>query len=149
VTGFFVTGATGFIGSAVARLLDTRGLAVSVLARATSPRGNLKDLKCEVALGDMTDAAAMNRALNGVRYLFHVAADCRLWAPDRSERSEIVRTNREGTRVVMRAASAKKAGGWFFVQDVVLQLGETAIDFPPMQKPASFSLTRVGANNRN
>lgn len=106
-----MTGATGFIGSAVARLLDTRGLAVSVLARATSPRGNLKDLKCEVALGDMTDAAAMNRALNGVRYLFHVAADCRLWAPDRSE---IVRTNREGTRVVMRAASAKKAGGWFF-----------------------------------
>jgi hypothetical protein len=51
--------------------------------------------------------------------------------------------------VVMRAASAKKAGGWFFVQDVVLQLGETAIDFAPMQKPASFSLTRVGANNRN
>ena len=96
-----VTGATGFIGSAVARLLNARGLAVRVLARPTSPRGNLEGLKCELALGDMTDADAMNRALSGVRCLFHIAADYRLWAPDCSE---IVRTNLEGTRAVMRAA---------------------------------------------
>ena len=96
-----VTGATGFVGSAVARLLDSRGLAVRVLARSTSPRRNLEGLNCEVVLGDMTDATAMNRALNGTRFLFHVAADYRLWAPDSRE---IIRTNLEGTRAVMQAA---------------------------------------------
>jgi dihydroflavonol-4-reductase len=96
-----VTGATGFVGSAIARLLDARGLAVRVLARPTSPRRNLEGLNCEVALGDITDSSAMNRALDGVRFLFHVAADYRLWAPNSSE---IIRTNREGTRAVMQAA---------------------------------------------
>jgi dihydroflavonol-4-reductase len=96
-----VTGATGFVGSAVARLLDARSLAVRVLARPTSPRRNLEGLNCEVVLGDMTDASAMNRALGGVRFLFHVAADYRLWAPNSSE---IIRNNREGTLAVMQAA---------------------------------------------
>ncbi len=96
-----VTGATGFVGSAVARLLHARGLALRILARPTSPRGNLQGLNCEVVWGDMTDTAAMNRALNGVRFLFHVAADYRLWAPDSSE---IVRANHQGTRSVMQAA---------------------------------------------
>jgi dihydroflavonol-4-reductase len=74
---------------------------VRVLARPTSPRRNLEGLDCEVVLGDMTDPGAMSRALDGVRYLFHVAADYRLWAPDSSE---IIRTNREGTRTVMQSA---------------------------------------------
>ena len=96
-----VTGATGFVGSAVARLLDERGFAVRVLARPTSPRRNLEGLNCEVVLGDITNISAMKDALGGVRFLFHLAADYRLWAPNSSE---IIRTNRKGTLTVMQAA---------------------------------------------
>ena len=96
-----VTGATGFVGSAVARMLLAKGVAVRALARAESPRRNLEGLDAEVALGDMRSAADMARALQGARWLFHVAADYRLWARDPEE---IVRNNREGTATVMQAA---------------------------------------------
>jgi dihydroflavonol-4-reductase len=96
-----VTGATGFVGAAVARALLQRGCRVRVLARATSPRRNLAGIDAEVVQGDMLDAASVERALEGVRYLFHVAADYRLWARDPAE---IERNNIDGTRTVMRAA---------------------------------------------
>ena len=98
-----VTGATGFVGSAVARAAAARGFAVRVLARAGSPRGNLAGFPNEIAEGDMKDEASVRRALEGVRYLFHVAADYRIWARDPQE---IIRNNREGTRAVMVAAKA-------------------------------------------
>ena len=96
-----VTGASGFVGSAVAHALAARGFAVRALVRPTSRRTNLTGLTCEIVEGDMGDAPSMIRALDGVRYLFHVAADYRLWArnPD-----EIMRNNLEGTRNVMEAA---------------------------------------------
>ena len=87
-----VTGASGFVGSAVLRALPARGATVRVLVRASSPRANLEGLDCEVVDGDMTDAASMAAAMNGVRHLFHVAADYRLWARDPEE---IVRNNLE------------------------------------------------------
>ncbi|HEY4071864.1 MAG TPA: hopanoid-associated sugar epimerase [Herbaspirillum sp.] len=96
-----VTGASGFVGSAVARAALARGWQVRVLVRPTSPRSNLDQLDVEVVEGDMRDPASMQRALTGVRYLLHVAADYRLWAPDPEE---IMRANLEGTRVVMEAA---------------------------------------------
>ena len=96
-----VTGVSGFVGSAVARALVAQGEAVRALVRATSPRRNLDGLVCEVMVGDMTDPAAMNLAMKGVRRLYHVAADYRLWARDPSE---ILRANLEGTRTVMEAA---------------------------------------------
>ena len=96
-----VTGATGFVGSAVARALEAKGVAVRALARAESPRRNLEGLKAEVVTGDMRSAADMGRALQGARWLFHVAADYRLWARDPEE---IVRNNREGAEAVMQAA---------------------------------------------
>jgi dihydroflavonol-4-reductase len=96
-----VTGASGFVGSAVARAALARGWQVRVMVRPTSPRGNLDQLNVEVVEGDMRDPASMRRALGGVRYLLHVAADYRLWAPDPEE---IMRANLEGTRVVMEAA---------------------------------------------
>jgi dihydroflavonol-4-reductase len=96
-----VTGAAGFVGSAVARKLAARGLAVRVLARPTSPRANFAGLDCDIVPGDMRDPASVAAAMRDVRYLFHVAADYRLWAPDPDE---IVRNNREGTRIVMEAA---------------------------------------------
>ncbi|MFI4934116.1 MAG: hopanoid-associated sugar epimerase [Caulobacterales bacterium] len=98
-----VTGATGFVGSAVLRALIARGAAVRVLARPASPRANLAGLDCEVAIGDITDADAMASAMEGVRHLFHVAADYRLWARDPAD---LRRVNVEGTRVVMEAALA-------------------------------------------
>ena len=97
-----VTGASGFVGSAVARLLAERGFAVRVLARTTSPRGNLEGLDCTIVEGDMRDPDSMRIAMRDVRYLFHVAADYRLWARDPEE---IVRNNVRGARVVMAAAA--------------------------------------------
>jgi len=96
-----VTGASGFVGSAVARALQRHGFDIRVLARASSPRRNLDALNCEIIEGDLKDEAAIKRAASGVRFLFHVAADYRLWARDPSE---IYRNNVEGTRTVMRAA---------------------------------------------
>jgi dihydroflavonol-4-reductase len=98
-----VTGASGFVGSAVARKLAARGFRVRVLVRASSPRTNLSDFPNEIAEGDMRDAASMTRAAQGARYLFHVAADYRLWSRDPEE---IVRNNLEGTRATMQAALA-------------------------------------------
>jgi dihydroflavonol-4-reductase len=99
-----VTGASGFVGSAVARKLGSRGYGVRVLMRSTSPKTNLEGLDAEPVMGDMRDGPSMRRAMQGVRYLFHVAADYRLWARDREE---IVRNNREGTKIVMEAALAE------------------------------------------
>ena len=99
-----VTGATGFVGSAVVRTLEAKGVAVRALARPDSPRRNLEGLKADIVTGDMRSEADMVRALQGVRWLFHVAADYRLWARDPEE---IVRNNRAGTEAVMRAALAQ------------------------------------------
>jgi dihydroflavonol-4-reductase len=96
-----VTGASGFIGAAVARQLLQAGEQVRVLVRATSSRVNLADPKLDIAQGDLLDADSLTRAMAGVRTLFHVAADYRLWARDDNE---IVRTNVEGTRALMEAA---------------------------------------------
>jgi dihydroflavonol-4-reductase len=102
----FVTGASGFVGSAVARALLGAGFAVRALVRPSSPRANLDGLGIEIAEGDMRDIAAVGRAVKGTRYVFHVAADYRLWArnPD-----DILRNNIEGTRVVIEAAKAAGA----------------------------------------
>ena len=102
-----VTGASGFVGSAVALKLVAAGHRVKVLVRATSPHRNFEKLDVEVVEGDMRDPAALDRALSGVGHLFHVAADYRLWARDPEE---IVRANVEGTRTVMEAALRARVG---------------------------------------
>ncbi|WP_347469205.1 hopanoid-associated sugar epimerase [Burkholderia stagnalis] len=99
-----VTGASGFVGSAVARIAQQKGYAVRVLVRPTSPRTNVAGLDAEIVTGDMRDEASMRSALRGVRYLLHVAADYRLWAPDPLE---IERANLEGAVATMRAARAE------------------------------------------
>jgi dihydroflavonol-4-reductase len=109
MTDFFgsrvlVTGASGFVGSAVARLAIERGFEVRALVRKTSPRKNVESLNAEIVVGDMRDEASMRAALKGVRFLFHVAADYRIWAPDPGE---IERANLEGTEATMRAALAE------------------------------------------
>jgi dihydroflavonol-4-reductase len=96
-----VTGASGFVGSAVARALVARGDEVSVLMRESSPHTNIAGIDCRVVIGDMRDSKSMLKAMDGARYVFHVAADYRLWARDPEE---IVRNNLEGARAVMEAA---------------------------------------------
>ena len=98
-----VTGATGFVGSAVARALLHAGHQVHVLARQGGDRRNLADLPVEIALGAMEDRPSLTRAVAGCRYLFHVAADYRLWVPDPSA---MFRTNVDGTRDLLTAALA-------------------------------------------
>ncbi|HEX4027278.1 MAG TPA: hopanoid-associated sugar epimerase [Rhizomicrobium sp.] len=96
-----VTGASGFVGSAVARALIARGLDVRVLMRASASRLNIAKLHCEPVTGDMRDEETMTAALKGARYLFHVAADYRLWARDPGE---IERNNFKGAQATMKAA---------------------------------------------
>jgi len=96
-----VTGATGFVGSAVARRLREQGATVRVLARPGSDRRNLEGQAFEVVEGDLNDGDSLARALEGCDALFHVAADYRLWAP---RPDEIYRTNVEGSTAIVRAA---------------------------------------------
>lgn len=96
-----VTGGTGFVGSAVVRALLARGYTVRALVRRGSTTANLPGIGCEIAIGDMMDQASVSAAAKSARFLFHVAADYRLWARDPQE---IIRNNREGTRAVMNAA---------------------------------------------
>ena len=95
-----VTGASGFLGSAIAAALRARGHDVRALVRASSPRTNLNpaDAVCE---GDLRDRASLAAALKGVGFLFHAAADYRLWARNPEE---IAHNNVEGTRLIMEEA---------------------------------------------
>src|SRR3984957_1194244 len=95
-----VTGASGFLGSAIAGALRVRGHDIRGLARPSSPRTNLNPAEtlCE---GDLRDRASLAAALKGARFLFHAAADYRLWARDPEE---IARNNLEGTRLIMEEA---------------------------------------------
>jgi dihydroflavonol-4-reductase len=96
-----VTGATGFVGSHVARLLVNQGHAVRIFCRKTGNAGILADLPVERAVGDLRDAASIERAMRGVRHVFHVAADYRLWS---AHPEEIYESNVEGTRKLLDAA---------------------------------------------
>jgi dihydroflavonol-4-reductase len=96
-----VTGASGFVGSAVVAALLAQGAAVRALVRSPAKHANVP-AGAEIAQGDMRDPVAMNAAMHGVRYLFHVAADYRLWARDPQD---IMTANVEGTHNVMQAAS--------------------------------------------
>ncbi|SPE44396.1 putative dihydroflavonol-4-reductase [Candidatus Sulfotelmatobacter sp. SbA7] len=97
----FVTGATGFLGSHVARVLAEQGAELRLLVRPTSDLRNLDGLDAARVVGDLRDAASIEKALSGCDVVFHVAADYRLWVRDPGE---MYRSNVEGTRSLLEAA---------------------------------------------
>jgi dihydroflavonol-4-reductase len=121
-----VTGATGFVGAAVARALLADGWGVRVLVREGSNRSNLSELPVELAVGDLTDRPSLDRAVADCRALFHVAADYRLGAPDPSQ---LYRANVDGTRNILTAA--REAG----VGRVVYTSSVATIGIPPDGTP--------------
>jgi dihydroflavonol-4-reductase len=100
-----VTGAAGFLGSHVTRQLVARGDEVRVLMRASSTNRAIADLSLEYVTGDLRDPASLDRAMKGVKRVFHVAADYRLWAK-RSQ--DIYDSNVGGTKNLLDAA--RRAG---------------------------------------
>jgi dihydroflavonol-4-reductase len=97
----FVTGATGFVGSHVARVLAEQGADLRLLVRASSNPKNVEGLKADRVVGDLRDAASLERAMAGCEVVFHVAADYRLWVRDPEQ---MYRSNVEGTRAILQAA---------------------------------------------
>lgn len=110
-----VTGATGFIGSAVARRLLARGETVRVLARASGDRRNLEGLDVEIVEGDLRDESARRAAVAGIDSLYHVAADYRLWVPDPAA---MFATNVAATTDLLRRAAAAGASRIVYTSSV-------------------------------
>ncbi len=99
----FVTGATGFVGSHVARLLAEQGADLRLLVRAGSRRENLEGLRADLVTGDLTDPASLRKGMEGCEAVFHVAADYRLWIRDPRP---MYAANVDGTAAVIEAAQA-------------------------------------------
>ena len=96
-----VTGATGFVGSHVARVLQEKGSELRLLVRSGSDPRNIQSLNAERVIGDLRDSASLERAVEGCDAVFHVAADYRLWVKDPEQ---MYRSNVEGTLSLLRAA---------------------------------------------
>ncbi len=98
-----VTGASGFVGSAIVRALLNAGHRVRILLRPGSDHRNIKALDVEPVYGDLTDAESLKKAVSACRYLLHAAADYRLWIPDPKN---MYRINVDGTANLIRLATA-------------------------------------------
>ncbi len=126
----FLTGATGFLGSHVARALADQGADLRLLVRPTSNLKNLEGLKAETATGDLRDPASLEKAISGCDTVFHVAADYRLWLRDPAE---MYRSNVEGTRTILEVA--RKHG----VRSIVYTSSVATIGFTGNGRPADES----------
>jgi len=101
----FLTGATGFVGSHVARALAAEGAKLRLLVRKTSNLANLEGIAGEMHVGDLAEPEALRAVLDGCEAVVHVAADYRLWIPDPAA---MYRTNVDGTRELLRLAREAK-----------------------------------------
>lgn len=131
----FITGATGFLGSHVARVLADQGAELRLLVRSTSNQKNLEGLKAEIAIGDLRDPASLERAMAGCDTVFHVAADYRLWVRDPKE---MYKSNVEGTRATLDAARKNGVGRLVYTSSVAT-IGFTS-DGSPANEDSPVSL---------
>ena len=111
----FLTGATGFVGSHVARAFAADGAQLRLLVRKTSRLANLEGLEAETAVGDLTDPESLRAAMRGCDVVAHVAADYRLWVRDPEA---MYRTNVEGTRALLRLAREENVGRVVYTSSV-------------------------------
>ncbi|MBI5240851.1 MAG: NAD-dependent epimerase/dehydratase family protein [Elusimicrobia bacterium] len=124
----FVTGGTGFVGANLVRLLLEKGLRVRALVRQGSDRANLDGLDVETVKGGVLDQDALRAGCAGARYVFHVAADYRIWVPDPAE---MRRVNVDGSVNVVRAAAAAGAERVVYCSSVAAIMpphGRTPVD---------------------
>jgi dihydroflavonol-4-reductase len=123
----FVTGATGFVGSHVARVLAEQGADLRLLVRSGSDPRNIQKLNAARVLGDLRDPLSIERAMAGCDVVFHVAADYRLWVRDPQE---MYRANVDGTRALLEAARKNK------VRRVVYTSSVATMGFTSNGRPA-------------
>jgi dihydroflavonol-4-reductase len=97
----FLTGATGLVGSHVARALADQGADLRLLVRSNSNTKNIQDLKADLVIGYLRDRVSLEKGIAGCDVVFHVAADYRLWVRDPDE---MYRANVEGTQSILEAA---------------------------------------------
>jgi dihydroflavonol-4-reductase len=141
-----VTGATGFVGSAVARALAARGHRLRLLVRPTSDRRNLAGLdSAEMAVGNLTDPTSLAAAAAGCRTVFHVAADYRIWVPNPDA---MLRANVDGTVAVLRAAQAAGAERIVYCSSVAA-LGPTKDGTPATEATPVDPAAIVGTYKRS
>jgi dihydroflavonol-4-reductase len=125
-----VTGAAGFLGSHVTRQLVARGETVRVLMRPSSNNRAISDLPLEYVTGDLRDAASLDRAMNGVKRVFHVAADYRLWA---KRTQDIYDSNVGGTKNLLAAAKRAEVEQLIYTSTVAT----IAVDRPELPNEAT------------
>jgi dihydroflavonol-4-reductase len=140
-----LTGATGFIGSAILRQLIDRGDRVRTLVRATSNQKNLHGLDCEIFLGDLNDIQSIEPAIKDCQVLIHVAADYRIWALNPEE---ITRTNVIGTQNIMAAAIAANVERIVYTSSVAT-LGKNRDNTPANEETASSLKDMIGVYKKS
>jgi dihydroflavonol-4-reductase len=140
-----VTGATGFVGAAVARALAAAGWQVRALVRAGSDRSNLQPLTLDLVEGDLADPNSLERALEGCEALFHVAADYRLGA---RHPEQLYRTNVDGTRNILSAARAARVPRIVYTSSVAT-IGIPADGSPGDERTAVALSNMIGHYKRS
>ena len=140
-----VTGATGFVGAAVARARGRADWQLRALVRANSDRRNLQGLAVDVVTGDLGDPDSLRRALTGVDALFHVAADYRLGARDPRQ---LYAVNVEGTRNILRAAQASGVSRVVYTSSVAT-IGLPADGSPGSETTAAGLKDMIGHYKRS
>ena len=140
-----LTGATGFVGSAVLRCLVDAGHSVRVMVRSSSDRRNLAGVKCEIVLGDLMDARSLKGAVQGCDAVFHVAADYRLWVPDPQVLNQI---NIDGSVALFRAAADAGATKMVYTSSVAT-LGIVPGGGPSNEETPSTLADMVGEYKRS
>ena len=140
-----LTGATGFIGSAILRQLIQRGDNVRVLVRPNSNKKNLLGLDCEIFLGDLNDLCSIVPAIKNCQVLIHVAADYRLWALNPEE---IITTNVGGTKNIMTAAIDANVDKIIYTSSVAT-LGKNRDNIPANEDTPSSLSDMIGVYKKS